>query len=107
MATSQHGIERLRYGGWDEQVPWEKKLSLGEQQRIGLARLIYQKPRFGVLDECTDAVSSGDEKALYQSLFDHGITCITISKRLALEEFHDANLVLGLDTAKGWELRKF
>ena len=53
-----------QYGGWDEQVPWEKKLSLGEQQRIGLARLIYQKPTFGVLDECTDAVSAGDEKSL-------------------------------------------
>lgn len=60
---------------WDTTKPWEDTLSLGEQQRIGLARLLYHKPAFAVLDECTDAVSADAEKALFESLYASKITC--------------------------------
>jgi ABC-type uncharacterized transport system fused permease/ATPase subunit len=56
--------------------------SLGEQQRVGLARVLFHCPQFAVLDECTDAVSAHDEADLYRALHAAGITCITISKRL-------------------------
>ena len=35
-----------------------------------------------------------------------GITCITISQRLALTEFHAQELHLGAPNAQGWTLTK-
>ena len=35
---------------------------------------------------------------------ENGITCITISQRLALEEFHSQELHLGANNAEGWTL---
>lgn len=90
--------------GWDKTKRWEDTLSLGEQQRIGIARLFYHRPKFGVLDECTDAVSADVEVQLYTALHEIGITCVTISKRLALEEFHNNHLSLGLATEAGWKI---
>ena len=69
-----------------------------------MARVMYHKPSFVVLDECTDAVSANDEVKLYEAMHKVGVTCITISKRLALEDFHDQNLTLGQDTTVGWSL---
>ncbi len=48
-----------------------------------------------MLDECTDAVSADAETDLYKAMFDKNITCITISKRLALTDFHEKQLQLG------------
>jgi ABC-type uncharacterized transport system fused permease/ATPase subunit len=84
---------------------WEDILSLGEQQRIGIARLFFHKPPRGVLDECTSAVSMEVEVNLYKSLIDSGIACITMSQRLALPEFHEFELELGADTEDGYEFR--
>ena len=83
---------------------WEDVLSLGEQQRIGMARMFYHSPAFAVLDECTSAVSVDAEEQLYQSAHDSGITCITVSQRLGLEQFHSQELRFGSNNEQGWSM---
>ena len=33
----------------DNEIVWEDELSLGEKQRLAIARLIHHKPRFAIL----------------------------------------------------------
>lgn len=93
-----------REGGWDTSQNWEDILSLGEQQRLGMARLFFHKPQFGVLDECTNATSVDVEEHLYRLATESGITVITSSQRPALIPFHSLELRL-IDGEGKWELR--
>ncbi|KAJ0961389.1 hypothetical protein J5N97_000425 [Dioscorea zingiberensis] len=89
--------------GWDASPNWEEILSLGEQQRLGMARLFFHHPKFGILDECTNATSVDVEEHLYQLAAKMGITFITSSQRPALIPFHSMELRL-IDGEGKWEL---
>ncbi|KAL5567415.1 hypothetical protein UlMin_030579 [Ulmus minor] len=91
-------------GGWDANLNWEDILSLGEQQRLGMARLFFHKPKFGILDECTNATSVDVEEHLYRLAKEMGITVVTSSQRPALIPFHSVELRL-IDGEGNWELR--
>ncbi|XXG73583.1 hypothetical protein AAC387_Pa07g2478 [Persea americana] len=90
--------------GWDAVVNWEDILSLGEQQRLGMARLFFHHPKFGILDECTNATSVEVEEHLYRLANEMGITIVTTSQRPALIPFHSLELRL-IDGEGKWELR--
>lgn len=90
--------------GWDAKLNWEDILSLGEQQRLGMARLFFHKPKFGILDECTNATSVDVEEHLYRLANEMGITVVTSSQRPALIPFHSVELRL-IDGEGKWELR--
>ncbi|KAL1366136.1 hypothetical protein HN51_014016 [Arachis hypogaea] len=96
-------LEREK-SSWDANLNWEDILSLGEQQRLGMARLFFQKPKFGILDECTNATSVDVEEHLYGLAKDMGITVVTSSQRPALIPFHSMELRL-IDGEGNWELR--
>ena len=96
-------LSAAKTGTLDAVIDWEARLSLGEQQRLAMARLFWQRPVFAILDECTSAVSLKMERRLFKVCRQLGVTLITISHRPALHEFHDRILVL--DGAGGYTVR--
>ena len=55
-----------------EKVNWESELSLGETQRLAMARLFYHTPTYAILDECTSGVSTDMEERLYRICAERG-----------------------------------
>ena len=86
-----------RYGGFDVARDWPRVLSLGEQQRIAVARALLIQPCYLFLDEATSAVDYATERTLYTALVGSGITCISVGHRESLLGFHQHELqLLGL-----------
>ena len=74
----------------DEEAHWNRMLSLGEQQRLAIARVILQKPDFLFLDEATASLDEAAEASLYRLLHERlkGATIVSIGHRSTLGAFH-------------------
>jgi putative ATP-binding cassette transporter len=74
-------------------------LSLGEQQRLGIARAILQAPDYLFLDEATASLDEPAETALYHLLDERlkGTTIVSIGHRSTLFAFHRRHLALVRD----------
>jgi putative ATP-binding cassette transporter len=83
-------------GRIDEEAHWNRMLSLGEQQRLGLARALLHQPDFLFLDEATASLDEPSEAALYRLLDDRlkGCTIVSIGHRATLAAFHRRRLAL-------------
>jgi putative ATP-binding cassette transporter len=79
-----------------EEAHWNRMLSLGEQQRIALARAILHAPDFLFLDEATASLDEPVEAALYKLLYERlpRTTVVSIGHRSTLAAFHRRHLVL-------------
>ena len=89
-----------RFGGLDAEMDWPRLLSVGEQQRLALARVLLAKPRFAVLDEATSALDPANEARLYQQLLASGTTLVSVAHRPGMLRYHTR--VLALDGMGGW-----
>jgi vitamin B12/bleomycin/antimicrobial peptide transport system ATP-binding/permease protein len=75
----------------DEEAHWNNLLSVGEQQRLSLARALLQKPDYLFLDEATAALDEPAEADVYGLLakvFAQS-TIISIGHRSTLKAFHN------------------
>ncbi len=82
-----------------EEAHWNRILSLGEQQRLGIARALLQRPTFLFLDEATASLDEASEAMLYRLLQDRltGTTLISIGHRSTLQDFHQRRVTLAPD----------
>lgn len=83
-----------RFGGLDEEMDWEKVLSIGEQQRLAFARVLLTRPRFAMLDEATSALDIANEASLYRQLMATNTTLISVGHRSTILKYHKQVLEL-------------
>ena len=94
---TSHGLD-----AW--QHDWLDVLSGGEKQRLGLARVLYHRPTFAVLDEATSAVNSDEQGRLHECLEEAGITLLSIAHRPEVRRYHHLELQLAGDGSGTWSL---
>ncbi len=82
-----------------EEAHWNRMLSLGEQQRLGIARAILQAPDYLFLDEATASLDEASEAALYRLLDQRlaGTMILSIGHRSTLFALHRRALALMRD----------
>jgi putative ATP-binding cassette transporter len=99
-ALASVGLPGLRKS-LDEDAHWGHVLSLGEQQRLAIARALLIKPDWLFLDEATSAIGEEEETALYHKLAKAlpSTTVISIGHRSTLEAHHSR--VIAVDTTIG------
>jgi vitamin B12/bleomycin/antimicrobial peptide transport system ATP-binding/permease protein len=80
----------------DEDDHWNRILSLGEQQRLGLARALLHAPQFLFLDEATASLDESSEAELYRLLQERlpATTVVSIGHRSTLDMLHQRRVVL-------------
>jgi putative ATP-binding cassette transporter len=83
----------------EEEAHWNRMLSLGEQQRLGLVRALLHAPQYLFLDEATASLDEASEAALYQLLEEKlpATTIVSIGHRSTLEAFHRRGIELARD----------
>jgi putative ATP-binding cassette transporter len=83
----------------DEEAHWNRMLSLGEQQRLGLARALLHAPDYLFLDEATASLDEPSEAALYELLAQRlaAATIVSIGHRATLAAFHRRRLAFNRD----------
>ncbi|MBG0859035.1 MAG: peptidase domain-containing ABC transporter [Bacteroidales bacterium] len=75
-------------------------LSEGQKQRLLIARVIYKNPEIIFLDEATNSLDAGNEKAIVENLaeFYRGKTVVVVAHRLSTVK--DADKIIVMDNGR-------
>jgi ABC-type uncharacterized transport system fused permease/ATPase subunit len=104
---------RVSGSGLDATADWSSMLSLGEQQRLAIARVLLAKPALVLMDESTSALDVANEAGAYSRLKEAGVAVVSVGHRPSLTAFHSRVLRLkpaavaggaGESPASDWEL---
>jgi vitamin B12/bleomycin/antimicrobial peptide transport system ATP-binding/permease protein len=81
-------------GRMHEEGFWAQSLSLGEQQRLAIARALLAKPDWLFLDEATAALDEPTEAEVYRTLSERlsDTTLVSIGHRSTLTAFHERRI---------------
>ena len=96
-----------REGNFNAKKDWKDVFSGGEKQRMSIARVLFKNPKFVILDESTNAVSTDVEDYLFEKKKKKKITFITLSHRPLLMKYHDYLLTIKNENgdATNWEFQ--
>jgi putative ATP-binding cassette transporter len=85
---------------------WGQVLSLGEQQRVAFAQVLFHKPRWLFLDEATSALDEPTEREIYTLIREQlpQASIVSVGHRQTLVEHHLTKLEL--DLAGNWDIQK-
>ncbi|MBK5006218.1 ABC transporter ATP-binding protein/permease [Pseudomonas sp. S32] len=104
QVLSQVSLSHLR-DQLDAQCDWSDVLSLGEQQRLAFARVLFNRPEVVFLDESTSAMDEGLEHAMYSLLRQQmpRALLVSVGHRSTLAGLHTHRLRLDGQGAWGME----
>lgn len=94
----------VRVGGLESVLDWGTLLSTGEQQRIGIARVLLARPQLVVLDEATTGIDAEGVEEIYSFIKPFASSYISVGHRDLLQHHH--HFILELSANGAWSLRE-
>lgn len=96
IANIEEFISELPLGFNTKIGPEHGGISMGQRQRILIARAVYRNPDYIFLDEATNSLDSNNEKTIIENLkqFFNGKTVVVVAHRLSTVKHADQIIVI-------------
>jgi len=104
-ALSDLGLEHAlnRGGGLDVEHDWSSLLSLGDQQKLAVARVVLARPNYVLLDRLGTSLGPPDVHRVLELLRRDGVTFVSFAETADAETL--CELVLELNADGSWRTR--